>query len=626
MTFIHPEFIYFMLPPVLALFYFLLTQREQHLQFFSDEVLAKLRVHTNMMTLKARNGLFLLMFIMLILALAQPVIEDGKVKVQAKSADIMIALDISDSMLAEDLYPNRIEHAKKKIMTLLEEAKEERIGVMAFAKDTYLLSPLSFDHRAVRFLVKQTQPSHMTEKGTDFLQLLSSASQMLKEHEHKYLLILTDGGDESNFDEAIAFAKEQGIKVFILGIGTKNGAPIKLKDGGFVTYKGETVITHLNHDVSKLATETGGAYITSVIASGDIDAMLKEITSKTQKRALAEEEITRYIPLFYYPLSVAMFLLLIATSSMSRRKKVELPAMLAGAMLLFNSATADAALFDFQLLEEAKTSYDAGDYNQSAKLYGDYASRHRTNESYYNQANALYKEGKFENAAAMFEKIHTPNIELQAKALHNAGNAYAKQGSKEHYQKAVEAYEKALKIQEDAQTRENLEMVQERLKEQEEQKEKQEQKDKDKNKEKSKDKKEQDKEKSDKQEDSQDSDEKGEQKEKNEEESKEQKSDKKSQDKEGKEDKPEEKKSSSDKDEKEKEKIKEEKEQQAKSDKEKEKDEKPAEQGSAEHEPTMSDLEAKKWQQRLNEDAPGHVYKLQPIKDGPKRDENEKPW
>ncbi|RLA71634.1 MAG: VWA domain-containing protein [Epsilonproteobacteria bacterium] len=615
MTFLHPEFIYFMLPPVLVLFYFLLTQHEQHLQFFSDEVLSKLRVQTNMMTLKARNGLFLLMFVMLILALAQPVIEDGKVKIQAKSADIMIALDISDSMLAADLYPNRIEHAKKKIMTLLERAKQERIGVMAFAKDAYLVSPLSFDHRAVRFLVKQMQPSHITEKGTDFIQLLNTASRMLQEHDQKYLLVLTDGGDESDFTDAIAFAKEEGIKVFVLGIGTERGAPIKRKDGGFITYKGETVITHLNHAVAKLATQTGGAYIESVLSDEDMDAMLKEISAKTDKRSLAEEEITRYIPLFQYPLGMAMLLLLIATSSMSRRKQVDLPMMLASVIFLLQTTTSEAALFDFQLLEDAKTSYVSEEFNQSARLYADYASRHRTEEAYYNQANALYKAGQFENAAKLFEKIHTPDKQLQAKALHNAGNAYARQGTKGHYQKALEAYEKSLKIHEDTQTRENLEMVKERLKEQEQKEEKNDQNEQDeKNKDQNKDQKNQDKQKSDKEEESKDSDQKNQESsdDKNQD-SKEQKSDKKGGDKNG------------PQDDKDAEKKKQEK---TKSDKalDKKRDEQAEEAQQDQVESMMSDMEAKKWQQRLNEDTPGHLYKLQPMKEGRKRDENEKPW
>ena len=103
MTFLHPEFFYYMLPPLLILFALLLTQKESDVHFFSEEVISKLRVSENTLTLRARNALFLLMALFIVIALAQPVIKDGEVEVKAKSADIMIALDISDSMLAEDV-------------------------------------------------------------------------------------------------------------------------------------------------------------------------------------------------------------------------------------------------------------------------------------------------------------------------------------------------------------------------------------------------------------------------------------------------------------------------------------------------------------------------------------------
>ena len=474
MTFLHPEFLYLMLPPVFVLFYFLLTQAEATARFFSQEVYDRLRVNTKMMTLRARNGLFLLMFVFFILAMAQPVIEEGKVTVEAKSADIMVALDISDSMRAEDVYPTRLERGKRKILELLARAPQERVGVSAFAKEAYLVAPLSFDHRAVSFLVRQLRPEFITEKGTDFLQLLRASAEMLKENEHKYLLILTDGGDDKNFDEAVALAKEEGIKVFVLGIGTLQGAPVKAADGGFVKVDGNIVVSSLNEAVAQLATETGGTYIESVASNEDIDAMLKEITAKTRKRSLKEEEITRYVQLYYWPLGAGMLLLLIATSSMSRRERVNLPLSVLFAGLLLQAVPSEAGIMDFTLLDDAKAAYEAGDYNRSAALYGAYANRHRSDESRFNTADAYYREGRFAEAAQAYEKLHFTDASKQFDTLHNLGNAYAKQGTPETLEKAVNAYEKALAIKEEPQTRENLETVK-RLLEQQQQKQQQQQ-------------------------------------------------------------------------------------------------------------------------------------------------------
>ncbi len=470
MTFLHPEFLYLMLPMLVILFFFLLTQREASAAYFSEEVLNRLRVNTKMMTLRARNALFLMMFIFFIIALAQPVIEEGKVTVEAKSADIMIALDISDSMLAEDVYPSRIEQGKQKIIGLLEHAPQERLGVSAFARASYLVAPLSFDHRAVHFLVKQLQPSFITEKGTDFKALLEATAKMMEENAKKYLLIVTDGGDQERFDEEIALAKKEGITLFVLGIGTEKGAPIKEREGGgFVKQNGSIVITTLNKAVSALATETGGVYIESVTSDADIRAMLSEIEAKTVKRSLEEQEITRYGQLFYVPLGVGMLLLLIATSSMSRRERMQMPHALILFALLAQGVPSQAGLLDFTLLDDAKAAYDGRDYNRSAALYGEYASRHRSNASLYNTAGALYKNGRYDEAAQRYEQVQFTDPKQQFDVWHNLGNAYAKQGTTEALQKALDAYQKALAVREEAPTRENFETVRKLLEEQQKQ-------------------------------------------------------------------------------------------------------------------------------------------------------------
>src|SRR3990167_3937790 len=321
MTFLHPEFLYYMLPPLFILFGFLLTQKEAHADFFNQEVMDKLRVNANTLTLKARNALFFLMAFFMIIALAQPVLKDGKVEIKAKSADIMIALDISDSMLATDVYPNRLESAKEKVLTLLDEAPNEQIGVVAFAKNSYLVSPLSFDTASVSFLLRGLDTSSITEKGTDFLSILEVVSKTQKNQEKKIVLILSDGGDKDDFSQEIELAKKHGITVFVLGIATKQGAPIKLQDGTFIKHNGEIIISKLNEKIADLATKTGGVYIENTTSSNDIKTMLREIMSMSEEKELKSQEIEKNRPLFYYPLGMALLILLIATSSIGRKNR-----------------------------------------------------------------------------------------------------------------------------------------------------------------------------------------------------------------------------------------------------------------------------------------------------------------
>lgn len=467
MEFLHPEFLYYMTLPLLVLFAFLLTQKESVATFFSQEVIERLSVSANILSLKARNILFFIIAMLVVTALAEPVIPEGKIEIKAKSADIMVALDISDSMLAEDLYPNRLKLAKEKILSLLRLAPSERIGVIAFAKNSYMVSPLSFDHDAVSFLVRKLSTDSITEKGTDFLSMLEVVAKNSPKESPKYLLVLSDGGDKSDFSKEIAFAKSNNITLFVLGVATKNGAPIKQKNGEFIKHKGEIIISALNRDIAELATQTGGVFIPSTNATDDIEAMLAEIESQSEKKELKSQEISRYIPLFYFPLGLALLLLLIATSSMSKRRSVELPSAFLIVALLGASPDANAGILDFVELENAKEAYERGEYEKSAAIYKKYADQAKTPQAYYNAANALYKSGEFAQARELYKKADFQTPLERAKNLSNLGNSFAKEPTIENLKSAQEAYEKSLKIADDVQTRENLEAVKKAIKEQE---------------------------------------------------------------------------------------------------------------------------------------------------------------
>jgi len=179
-TFLHSEFLYFMAIPLVILFYFILTHKDKEEHIFSSEVLNRLQIGLQKLNNRTRNVIFFIVALLVLLSLAQPVVELEKVKVHTKSSDVMIALDISDSMLAEDIAPNRLKSAKQKVLDMLDVKADERFGVMAFAKEAYLVAPLSFDHEALKFLLKQLNTDSITEKGTDFAQLLFSAHELLK--------------------------------------------------------------------------------------------------------------------------------------------------------------------------------------------------------------------------------------------------------------------------------------------------------------------------------------------------------------------------------------------------------------------------------------------------------------
>ncbi|MCK9454426.1 VWA domain-containing protein [Sulfurimonas sp.] len=596
MTFLHPEFLYYMLPPLFLLFALLLTQKEAHADFFSKEVMDRLRVGKNRLTLKRRNILFLLMGFFMIVALAQPAIKDGLVEVKAKSADIMVAIDISDSMLATDIYPNRLEASKQKLLRLLGESLNERIGIIAFAKNSYLLSPLSFDTNAVAFLLRQLNTSSITEKGTDFLSVLEVFGKTDKSSGKKYLLILSDGGDKSDFSKEIELAKKHNIVVFVLGIATKKGSPIKLQDGTLIKHNGEVIISQLNEKIADLATKTGGVYIQSTTSSDDIKRMFQEIMSVSQEKELKSEEIQRHTPLFYYPLGMALLILLIATSSLSRSKNIASVFMLS--FFLFSSQHLEAGVLDFMDLKKAKEAYESGEYEKAAKLYEEHAQSSSNERSYYNAANAYYKDKKYKEAIELYKKATFKEEELRAKNFSNLGNAYAKDGD---LQQALEAYKSSLEIFEDKDTRDNMQEVEKLLKEQERDS-------KDSEQENQEDKEPSDKDKSKKEDKSEGSDKGDEKEEKEEESEKREESDKKDDSKEARKepDKKESKDEKSDNDEKQK------------------KDENSSS-AQVEQKDIMSDEEQMKWLKELSGDSSTYLYKLNE-EEGTTKNQDEKPW
>ncbi len=616
MSFLNPQALYYLLPPLIMLFVLLLTQKESQAHFFSQEVMDKLRVGANSLTLRARNALFFIVGIFMVLALAQPVIDDGVVVVKAKSADIMIALDISDSMLGEDVYPNRLELAKQKALTLLADAPDERIGVMAFAKSSYLVSPLSFDTKAVSFLLSQLDTSSITEKGTDFLSILEVFNESSESKGKKYLLLLSDGGDKDDFSQEIEMAKESDIVVFILGVGSKKGAPIKLSNGDFIKQNGEVIISKLNDSISDLATSTGGVYIQNSTSDADIKKMFEEIKSIGEEKEFKSEEIKKFIPLFYYPLGMALFLLLIATSSMFKKTRVDIAVVFM--VLAFSTLHVEskAGVLDFMDLNEAKRAYEAGEYGKSTKLYDSYAKDTQNPEAYFNTGNSLYKEKKYKQAQASYEKALFDDDLKKAQNLSNIGNSLAKQ---QQLEKAVESYEKSLEIQEDKQTRENLDKVKELIKEQEKQKEKESKENKDDKKDSDENKKSDDSKEGDK-----DSKEKDKDK-KNDDSSKSKDSKDKQQNKDdmkSKEEKEQEQKAKDEAKKKENEK-KDKLEELDKNDENKTSGASGSPKALAQDE--MSDAEQKKWLNQLNMQKNTYLYKLD--KQQPKKDtSDEKPW
>ena len=455
MNFVYYKVLFLMLIPSFILMYFILTKQNKLENYFSKTALNKLSISNQYFSNKTRNIILFLSLIFMIIALARPVTNEKINNSETSLTPIIIAIDVSKSMKAVDLFPNRLEFAKQKLLNILDNSKTEAIGVILFAKSSFLLSPVTEDFNSLKILIKNLDTGINFDNGTNIYSTLETTNKLLKNYSNKNLLLLTDGGDKENFDEEINFANKNGIKIYTLALATSNGSAIKEENGNYLTTKdGKIVNVKLNSKIKDLSLKTDGGYIEYSLDNKDIEQILNDINSKSNKEKFEERKYKTYTELFYYPLAIAIFLLLIAFSSMPTLKRTKLPIFILFFSFNFtNSQLIASSIFDFKTIKEANKAYENQDYNKALKEFEKLDSNEFRD---YNLANSLYKENKFKEAIDIYKNIKTSSNDLEFKKLHNLGNAYAKNSD---FQNAVDSYEKALKLKNDSTTKENLQLV-----------------------------------------------------------------------------------------------------------------------------------------------------------------------
>ena len=440
-----------------------------------------------------RNILFFMALILMVIALARPVANEKDHSFKQEVSAIVIAIDVSKSMLANDLYPNRLTMAKQKLLNIIENSKENALAVILFAKSSFILSPVTQDFNSLKILVDNLDTGANFDNGSNIYSTLETTNKLLKDFDNKNLILLSDGGNSDSYEEEIKYANENKINIYTIALATKKASPIKLENGDFLTNQDGSIVTvKLNENIKKLSLNTNGGYINFSISNDDIKQILNDINNKSSKKELESKKFKTYTELFYYPLALAIFILLIAFSSAPKLRRTKTINVLFFLSLLSFSSDLNATIFDFQTINKANESYKNKEYKEASK---NYEKVENTAEAKYNLANSLYKENKYKEALNKYKNVTTTNQDLEYKKLHNMGNSYVKLNDLEN---AKKMYENALKIKADKQTRENLETIQKILDQQKKQNQKQNQEQNQENKKDQKDKKEQDKNKENK--------------------------------------------------------------------------------------------------------------------------------
>ena len=453
MQFLYPNVFYMMFIPLLVLIILVLTSKENMQQYFSKEILDKLSVGGNVLDKTTRNGLFFITLILFIFALGRPVINEKEQSLQQNLIPIVIALDVSKSMQATDIYPNRVSLAKEKLKQIIELAKNLTIGIVLFAKDSFILSPVTEDFVSLKYIVENLDTNLDFTNGSNIYATLEATSYMLEEFKVKNLIILSDGGNDNSYDKELEFAKDNNIEIYSIGLATKKGAPIPQKNGYLTNKDGNIVSVKLNESIKNLSLKSGGGYIDFTNNLNDVEAIVARINKQSKKEELTTQKVKIYTELFYYPLGLALFVLLIALSSFPtiKLKKNNISVIILFALFFSIPTHSEAEIFEFKNIEKANQYYKDKQYKESADEYRKIST---SAQSLYNLANSLYKDKKYKEAIETYSKVITNDKELESKKLHNIGNSYVNTNNLE---KAKEFYEKSLKIKEEKETKENIE-------------------------------------------------------------------------------------------------------------------------------------------------------------------------
>lgn len=315
----HPELIIGLmaLPFVGLLFWYVLRWKNSVTHKIGDERLVKAltRDHSPYRFM-LKFGIGILALTAVILAMVNPIRAGSMDKVERKGVDVMIALDVSNSMLAEDIKPNRLEKGKQLVNRLIAQLADDRIGLVLFAGRAYMQMPLTTDHAAAEMYVQNATPGIVPTQGTmisEALKLSTSAFNS-KERKYKSIVLITDGEDHD--PESMEVAKQlaaNGVIVNTVGIGSSRGTPIPDPATGQLRKdtEGNTILSKLNEgQLKQLAAVTNGIYLNPDDVNDAVDAIMKQL-SAIQETAVEDAAFKDYIHYFQWFVAAGILLLII---------------------------------------------------------------------------------------------------------------------------------------------------------------------------------------------------------------------------------------------------------------------------------------------------------------------------
>lgn len=329
MKFANPEYLYLLIlvPIVLAIYLYSNFRKRKQLKEFGDPaLLAHLMPDVSSIRIGIKFWLSLAALTLLVAVLARPQFGSKKETITRQGIETVIALDISNSMMAEDIAPNRLEKSKKIISQLIETFKDDKIGLIVFAGDAFVQLPITNDFISAKMFLDAISPSLISRQGTDIGSAIDLATRSFSPNDSigRAVIIITDGENhEGGAEEAAKKASERGMAVYMLGVGSVDGAPIPIPGtNDFRKDKeGNVVVTKLNEEMGRTIAAAGnGAYI-RVDNTNNAQRLLQKEMDKLAKADVTTEIYTEYNEQFEFVAWVVFILLVIETLILSGKSR-----------------------------------------------------------------------------------------------------------------------------------------------------------------------------------------------------------------------------------------------------------------------------------------------------------------
>lgn len=329
--FANPQYLWllWLVPILILLFWWASYHRRRRLARFGQvSTLLQLMPDYSSARIWLKFILFCCALAALIFALARPQAGSKLREEKAEGVEMMLVVDVSNSMLAEDFAPNRLERTKYAINKLFDEMKQDRVGVVVFAGEPKVQLPITSDYRMAKAFARRIDPTLVSVQGTDIgkalsLALLSFSSASEQEQEgaqSRVIILITDGENhEEDVLEIAGRAAEMGVRIYTIGIGTPEGAPIRIGEELITDEQGEMVVSKLDEQtLTEIAAITGGAYVRASTQAFGLQEIVESI-EQMEKGELTTISFEEYDEQYRWPLWIAFVLLLIEFILLDRR-------------------------------------------------------------------------------------------------------------------------------------------------------------------------------------------------------------------------------------------------------------------------------------------------------------------